>query len=64
MHVLLLRFDASNTQRMFGALSDREQQELPFDAASIDWRRYLVEVHLLGLRRFVLHEQDAPTGSG
>jgi hypothetical protein len=58
-HLLLLcRFDAANTQKLFSSLSPEDQELLPFDVAAIDWMHYLANVHLPGLRRFVLQEQQ------
>lgn len=47
-------FDTTNTQRLLDDLDDDERAALDFDVRRIDWRRYLQEVHLPGLRRHVL----------
>ncbi|MGE3276800.1 MAG: SDR family oxidoreductase [Vicinamibacterales bacterium] len=49
-------FDTTNAQRLFDGLDDDERAGLDFDVRPIDWRAYLQEVHIPGLRRHVLRE--------
>lgn len=49
-------FDADNIVPVLDALDDRERDLLDFDVRRIDWRVYLQEVHIPGLRRHVLKE--------
>jgi nucleoside-diphosphate-sugar epimerase len=49
-------FDTSNTQCLLEELDDVDRATLDFDVRSIEWRRYLQEVHIPGLRRHVLRE--------
>jgi nucleoside-diphosphate-sugar epimerase len=56
-------FDTANTDQLLGQLDERERQLLCFDVRRIDWRSYIQEVHIPGLRRHVLKE-DAGSGVG
>jgi nucleoside-diphosphate-sugar epimerase len=49
-------FDTSNTQRLLEDLDVADRAALDFDVRSIEWRWYLQEVHIPGLRRHVLRE--------
>mmetsp|Transcript_8948 Transcript_8948/g.29613 ORF Transcript_8948/g.29613 Transcript_8948/m.29613 type:complete len:137 (+) Transcript_8948:141-551(+) len=48
------RFDASNTMELFSRLSSEEKARFNFDLDTIDWEHYLVDVHIAGLRKYVL----------
>lgn len=56
-------FDSANTETLLGRLNDRERPLLDFDVRRIDWRSYIQDVHIPGLRRHVLKE-DARSGVG
>jgi nucleoside-diphosphate-sugar epimerase len=56
-------FDAVNIDPVLEALDDRERALLDFDVRRIDWRSYIQDVHIPGLRRHVLKE-DAGSGVG
>jgi thioester reductase-like protein len=56
-------FDVGNLERLRDRLDDRERALLDFDVRRIDWRSYLQEVHIPGLRRHVLQER-ADSGVG
>jgi len=56
-------FDMSNTDGVLDELNDRDRATLDFDVRRIDWRTYLQNVHIPGLRRHVLKE-DAGSGVG
>lgn len=56
-------FDTSNTSRLLGQLDDEDRQQLDFDVRRIDWRSYIQDVHIPGLRRHVLKE-SADSGVG
>jgi nucleoside-diphosphate-sugar epimerase len=49
-------FDTSNTQRLLDDLDEPDRTALDFDVRRIDWRSYLQDVHIPGLRRHVLRE--------
>ncbi|KAJ9558940.1 hypothetical protein OSB04_013554, partial [Centaurea solstitialis] len=45
------RFDNSNTQKLMGMMSEEEKRTFGFDVGKIDWRDYISNVHIPGLRR-------------
>jgi fatty acyl-CoA reductase len=49
-------FDTSNTERLLRSLGGEDRAALDFDARRIDWRTYVQDIHLPGLRRHVLGE--------
>lgn len=48
------RFDNSNTQRLMEIMSEDEKREFGFDVKDIDWKDYIANVHIPGLRRYVM----------
>ncbi|CAN8259669.1 unnamed protein product [Cochlearia groenlandica] len=48
------RFDNSNTQRLMENMSEEEKIAFGFDVGSINWKDYITNVHIPGLRRHVL----------
>ena len=54
-------FDAVNIGPVLDGLDERERALLDFDVRQIDWRSYIQDVHINGLRRQVLKEN---AGSG
>ncbi|KAJ0088353.1 hypothetical protein Patl1_32894 [Pistacia atlantica] len=48
------RFDNSNTQRLMEIMSEEEKRSFGFDVGSIDWKDYITNVHIPGLRRHVM----------
>ncbi|XP_019455007.1 PREDICTED: fatty acyl-CoA reductase 2-like [Lupinus angustifolius] len=48
------RFDNSNTQKLIERMSEEENKEFGFDVKSIDWKNYITNVHIPGLRRHVM----------
>ncbi|GAV86140.1 SET domain-containing protein/Sterile domain-containing protein/NAD_binding_4 domain-containing protein [Cephalotus follicularis] len=48
------RFDNSNTQRLMDSMSEGEKMKFGFDVGSIDWKDYITNVHIPGLRRHVM----------
>ncbi|XP_034693380.1 fatty acyl-CoA reductase 2 [Vitis riparia] len=48
------RFDNSNTQRLMDCMSEEEKSKFGFDVGSIDWKDYISNVHIPGLRRHVM----------
>ncbi|XP_011085075.1 fatty acyl-CoA reductase 2 [Sesamum indicum] len=51
------RFDTSNTQKLLKEMSQEEQLEFEVDATKIDWRNYFLEIHIPGLRKYVLNDK-------
>lgn len=48
------RFDNSNTQRLMECMSKEERWQFGFDVESIDWKDYISNVHIPGLRKHVM----------
>ncbi|KAL7616493.1 fatty acyl-CoA reductase 2, chloroplastic [Lactuca sativa] len=48
------RFDNSNTQKLMGMMSEEEKRTFGFDVGKIDWRDYISNIHIPGLRRHVM----------
>ncbi|KAG6397238.1 hypothetical protein SASPL_143404 [Salvia splendens] len=48
------KFDNRNTQRLMGCMSKEERQLFGFDVENINWKDYIVNVHIPGLRRHVM----------
>ncbi|XP_057983479.1 fatty acyl-CoA reductase 2, chloroplastic [Malania oleifera] len=48
------RFDNSNTQRLMERMCEEERRKFGFDVRSIDWKDYISNVHIPGLRRHVM----------
>ncbi len=51
-------FETENTRRLFEALNPEDQREFNFDVTRIDWREYIQEIHIPGLKHHVLKEGD------
>jgi hypothetical protein len=56
-------FDTANTGQLLRDLDPHDHALLNFDVRRIDWRSYIQDVHIPGLRRHVLKE-DAGKGVG
>ncbi|KAH7554239.1 hypothetical protein JRO89_XS12G0140500 [Xanthoceras sorbifolium] len=48
------RFDNSNTERLMEIMSEEEKRQFGFDVGSIDWKDYITNVHIPGLKRHVM----------
>ncbi|XP_066384105.1 fatty acyl-CoA reductase 2, chloroplastic-like [Miscanthus floridulus] len=48
------RFDNGNTEALFVAMSPAERALFHFDVRSVDWRDYITNVHIPGLRKHVM----------
>lgn len=49
------RYSASATDALFrGCMNAAEREELPFDCRAINWDSYWSDVHIPGLRRYVM----------
>ncbi|XP_030449121.1 fatty acyl-CoA reductase 2, chloroplastic [Syzygium oleosum] len=51
------RFDNSNTERLMEKMSEEEKRRFGFDVGSIDWKDYIINVHIPGLRWHVMKER-------
>lgn len=52
------RFLAFNLQAAWRATPAADRAELPFDLRGLDWRRYVQDVHLPGIERYLLNMGD------
>lgn len=52
-------FDTANTQRLLEGMHESDRIALDFDVRRIDWRHYIQDVHLPGLRHHVLRDARA-----
>jgi nucleoside-diphosphate-sugar epimerase len=52
-------FDTTNTQRLLDELDDTDREHLDFDVRQIEWRSYLQDVHMPGLRRHVVRDRSS-----
>ncbi|KZV34796.1 fatty acyl-CoA reductase 2-like [Dorcoceras hygrometricum] len=48
------RFHTGNTERLLQEMSEEEQLNFEIDVTKIDWRKYFQEIHIPGLRKYVL----------
>ncbi|GAA0172960.1 hypothetical protein LIER_26678 [Lithospermum erythrorhizon] len=48
------RFDNSNTSKLKELMSNEERSQFGFEVENIDWREYISNVHIPGLRRHVM----------
>ncbi|KAK6793821.1 hypothetical protein RDI58_007274 [Solanum bulbocastanum] len=55
------RFDNSNTQRLMECMSKEERWQFGFDVESIDWKDYISNVHIPGLRKHVMKGRGSCT---
>lgn len=52
------RFDNSNTKVLMGSMSKEERQQFGFDVQDIDWKDYISNIHIPGLRKHVMKGRD------
>lgn len=57
---LRCRFETGRTRALFEQLPADEQAVFNLDVRRINWRRYMQEIHVPGLRRHVLREDATP----
>ena len=55
---LSFKFEIGKTEALYDSLSPADQQQFNFDISRIDWRRYLQEVHIPGIKRHFLKLGD------
>ena len=55
---LSFEFEIGKTEALYDSLSLADQQQFNFDMSRIDWRRYLQEVHIPGIKRHFLKLGD------
>jgi hypothetical protein len=59
------KFATENLERLWESLDEDDKRDFPFDVTTIDWRHYLQEVHIPGLKRHILRmaEDDGAADS-
>ncbi|MFA0743006.1 MAG: hypothetical protein DFNUSKGM_003139, partial [Candidatus Fervidibacter sacchari] len=59
------KFATENLQQLWESLDEDDKRDFPFDVTTIDWRHYLQEVHIPGLKRHILRmaEDDGAADS-
>jgi nucleoside-diphosphate-sugar epimerase len=58
-------YETGNTRRLLQSIDPRERTEFDFDARKIDWKHYLQDVHIPGLKRHILRsEAGLRSGAG
>ena len=55
---LSFEFEIGKTEQLYHSLSPSDQQHFNFDIARIDWRHYLQEIHIPGIKRHFLKLGD------
>ena len=55
---LSFEFEIGKTEALYDSLSPSDQQHFNFDISRIDWRYYLQEVHIPGIKRHFLKLGD------
>src|SRR5262249_33255308 len=60
------RYHAGNTAALWASLPAEDQRLFPFDVRGIDWRDYIANIHIPGLKKNVLNlaTDDAAEGTG
>jgi long-chain acyl-CoA synthetase len=58
------RYQTTNTQALWNSLSPEDQREFAFDPRGIDWRDYIGNIHIPGLKRNVLNLADEELDQG
>jgi len=59
---LQCQFATDSTRRLYRSLSGEDQRQFFFDPSAIDWRKYIQEIHLPGVRRHVM-KRSAPVAA-
>ncbi|XP_072977375.1 fatty acyl-CoA reductase 2, chloroplastic-like isoform X2 [Typha angustifolia] len=57
------RFDNTNTQNLMDEMSEEERRSFHFDVRNIDWKDYISNVHIPGLRKHVMKGRGMPTNA-
>ncbi|MEE8349501.1 MAG: AMP-binding protein [Acidobacteriota bacterium] len=56
------RFEVKNTLQLFDSLSEHEKKELSFDISSLNWRHYIQDVHIPGVKKYILKMEESSSG--
>lgn len=55
------RFKVDRTAQLFTSLDPADQKEFNFDLARLNWRHYIQNVHIPGVKKFILKMEGAGT---
>ena len=55
---LSFQFEIGKTEKLYDSLSPSDRQHFNFDISRIDWRHYLQEIHIPGIKRHFLELGD------
>ncbi len=55
------RFQVDNTMRLHASLDEKEQRLFNFDVTRINWRYYIQNVHIPGVKKYILKMEGAGT---
>ena len=55
------RFEVDNTLQLFNSLNGEEKERLNFDIEQLNWRHYIQNVHIPGVKKHVLKLEGAGT---
>ena len=58
------RYDDTRARALAARLAARDRSTFSFDAAAVEWRRYLAEIHLPGLIRYALRAESGAPEAG
>ena len=53
------RFEVDNTNRLFNSLSEEEKKLFNCDVAQLNWRHYIQNVHIPGIKKYLLKMDEA-----
>ncbi len=57
------QFLTNNTKQLWESLDPEDQKEFNFDISKLNWRRYIQDVHIPGVKRYVLGIIEETTSS-
>ena len=55
------RFEVKKTQRLYESLTEDEKKSLSFDISSLNWRHYIQDVHIPGVKKHILKMEGSGT---
>ncbi len=58
---LYCRFQIDNSLRLFHELNESEKQSFDFDVTQLNWRHYVQNVHIPGVKKYILKMEGAGT---
>ena len=58
---LICQFQVDRTLELFDLLDQEEQEKFNFDVTRVNWRHYIQNVHIPGIKKFILKVEGAGT---